>query len=181
MRPKLSRFAAAAALICALTSSAGAQDAPAPQASPLPIPPEHRVSTHHTIALRSGELAYTATAGTLLVRDANEQPIGSFFYVAYTKDRENRTPRPLTFLYNGGPGSSTMWLHMGSLGPKRVLTPDGEVTRPAPYALVDNPETLLDRSDLVFVDAMGTGYSRIAGKGTGKMFYGIDEDGAAFT
>jgi carboxypeptidase C (cathepsin A) len=137
--------------------------------------------TKHTIALHGTELAYTATAGTLLVRDAGDEPIGSFFYVAYTKDGENAGSRPLTFLYNGGPGSSSVWLHMGSLGPKRVPTPDGAITRPAPYELVDNPQTLLDRSDLVFVDAMGTGFSRLAGKGTPKLFYGIDEDGAAFT
>jgi len=182
MRP-FSRLAAAlaAALVITVSGGARAQEAPAPAASALPIRPEHGVSTHHTINVHGSEIAYTATAGTLLVRDANEQPIGSFFYVAYTKDGENRNTRPLTFLYNGGPGSSSMWLHMGSVGPKHVVTPDGEITAPAPYQLVDNPESLLDRSDLVFVDAMGTGYSRIVGKGTGKMFYGIDEDGAAFT
>jgi carboxypeptidase C (cathepsin A) len=182
MRP-ISRLAAAlaATLFITLAGGAGAQESPAPAASALPIRAERSVSTRHTIAVRGTTIAYTATAGTLLVRDANEQPIGSFFYVAYTKDGENHNTRPLTFLYNGGPGSSTMWLHMGSVGPKHVLTPDGEITPPAPYQLVDNPETLLDRSDLVFIDAMGTGYSRIVGKGTGKMFYGIDEDGAAFT
>jgi carboxypeptidase C (cathepsin A) len=182
--PPYSRLAAVIAatfIIITASGGAGAQESPAPAASAAPIRPERSVSTHHTIAVGGGQIAYTATAGTLLVRDANEAPIGSFFYVAYTKDGENHNTRPLTFLYNGGPGSSTMWLHMGSLGPKHVLTPDGEITGPAPYQLVDNPDTLLDRSDLVFIDAMGTGYSRIVGKGTPKMFYGIDEDGAAFT
>jgi len=182
MRPFVRLAAAlAASLVCTLGTGAGAQEPPAPSGSPLPVPAERSVSTHHSITVHGAEIDYTATAGTLLVRDANEAPIGSFFYVAYTKDRENRNTRPLTFLYNGGPGSSSMWLHMGSLGPKHVITPDGEITGPAPYQLVDNPETLLDRSDLVFIDAMGTGYSRLAGKGTGKMFWGIDEDGAAFT
>jgi len=179
----ISRLAAALTAIFVITlgGNVRADDAPSPAPSSVPVRPERSVSTQHTISVHGTEIAYTATAGTLLVRDANEQPIGSFFYVAYTKDRENHDTRPLTFLYNGGPGSSTMWLHMGSVGPKHVVTPDGEITAPAPYQLVDNPETLLDRSDLVFVDAMGTGYSRVVGKGTGKMFYGIDEDGAAFT
>ena len=86
----------------------------------------------------------------------------------------------MSFLFNGGPGSASMWLHMGSVGPKRVVTTNGVYTPPAPYPIVDNQETLLHRTDLVFIDAMGTGFSRIAGRGTERDFYGVDEDAAAF-
>ena len=102
------------------------------------------------------------------------------FFVAYTKDGEDVKTRPLSFLYNGGPGSATMWLHMGAFGPRRVYTIDGTFTPPAPYKLVDNPESLLDKTDLVFIDAMGTGYSHAVCKAENKDFYGIDEDVEAF-
>ena len=101
--------------------------------------------------------------------------------MAYTRsDVTDAGTRPVSFLYNGGPGSATMWLHMGAFGPRRVSTVNGEFTPPAPYSLVDNAETLLDKTDLVFIDAMGTGYSRVAGRAQERDFYGIDEDAAAF-
>jgi carboxypeptidase C (cathepsin A) len=86
----------------------------------------------------------------------------------------------VAFLYNGGPGSASMWLHMGAFGPRRAATVNGEFTPPAPYRLVDNTESLLDKTDLVFIDAMGTGYSRAAGKAQERDFYGVDEDADAF-
>ncbi|MGD0144593.1 MAG: peptidase S10, partial [Rhizomicrobium sp.] len=89
--------------------------------------------------------------------------------------------RPITFLYNGGPGSSTVWLHMGAFGPKRVVTADDSHTPAAPYKVIDNDESLLDASDLVFIDAPGTGFSRIAGKDKEKAFYGVDPDAHAFS
>jgi len=95
------------------------------------------------------------------------------FYVAYFKS-EAKGPRSLTFFYNGGPGSSTVWLHMGAFGPRRVVTADDTHTPAAPYQVVSNEFSLLDASDLVFVDAPGTGFSRIAGKDKEKAFYGID-------
>ncbi|HKT11495.1 MAG TPA: peptidase S10, partial [Terriglobia bacterium] len=104
----------------------------------------------------------------------------SMFYVAYFKSDTKGAPRPLTFLYNGGPGSSTVWLHMGAFGPKRVITADDSHTPAAPYRVVNNDYSLLDVSDLVFVDAPGTGFSRIAGKDKEKAFYGVDEDAWAF-
>src|SRR5205814_883151 len=89
--------------------------------------------------------------------------------------------RPVTFIYNGGPGSSTMWLHMGAFGPKKVVTADnGGHTPAAPYGIVNNDNSILDVSDLVFIDAPGAGFSRIAGKDKEKAFYGVDEDGHAF-
>ena len=102
------------------------------------------------------------------------------FYVAYNRQNVEPEKRPITFLYNGGPGSSTVWLHMGAFGPRRVVTSDNAHTPAAPYQLVNNDFSLLDASDLVFVDAPGTGFSRIAGKDKKKEFYGVDQDAHAF-
>ncbi len=118
--------------------------------------------------------------------DKNPRPEASMFYAAYFKSADktgadkNAAPRPITFLFNGGPGSSTVWLHMGAFGPKRVVTADDSHTPAAPYEVVNNDFSLLDASDLVFVDAPGTGFSRIAGKDREKAFYGIDQDAQAF-
>jgi len=104
----------------------------------------------------------------------------SMFYVAYFKSGDQHAPRPVTFFYNGGPGSSTVWLHMGAFGPKRVITLDDSHTPSAPYSIVNNEYSLLDTTDLVFVDAPGTGFSRVAGKDREKAFYGVDADADAF-
>jgi carboxypeptidase C (cathepsin A) len=100
--------------------------------------------------------------------------------VAYFKKDAAAEQRPVTFFYNGGPGSATMWLHMGSFGPKRVVTPDAEHQEGAPYQIVNNDSSLLDVSDLVFIDAPGTGFSRIFGKDKEKAFWGVDPDAHAF-
>jgi carboxypeptidase C (cathepsin A) len=144
-------------------------------------------------------ISYTATAGTLVVHqkewndaaqsggdknpDAKADSTSAeaaMFFVYYAKKGAAAGSRPITFLFNGGPGSSTVWLHMGAFGPKRVVTADDTHTPAAPYKVVDNAYTLLDASDLVFVDAPGTGFSRIAGKDKEKEFYGVDVDAAAF-
>ncbi|MCW8809189.1 MAG: peptidase S10 [Rhodanobacter sp.] len=137
--------------------------------------------SHHSITLNGHALKYTATAGTLIIRDDKNQPQASVFYVAYTLDGAKAGHRPLTFLYNGGPGSSSMWLHMGSFGPVRINTASPAATAPPPYHLVPNKDSLLDKTDLVFIDAVGTGYSRPLGKATGKDFWGVDQDVSAFT
>ena len=116
--------------------------------------------------------------------DADDKPNpkaeASIFYVAYFKKGVPSEGRPITFLFNGGPGSSTVWLHMGAFGPRRVVTKDDSHTPAAPYQLVDNAYSLMDASDLVFIDAPGTGFSRIAGKDKEKAFYGVDQDAYAF-
>lgn len=146
-----------------------------------PIPPEKTSVTHHDLVLNGRTLHYTATAGTLLIRDGeDEHPYGSIFYVAYTVDGADPNSRPVTFLYNGGPGSATIWLHMGSVGPMRVVTDSPKATGPAPYQLVPNQYSLLDKSDLVFIDAPMTGFSRAVGKATPKDFTGVDQDLKAF-
>lgn len=138
---------------------------------------ETKSVTSHTVTVAGKALTYKATAGTLTLRDAEGKPIASMFYVAYTVDGPKR---PLTFFYNGGPGSSSIWLHMGSLGPMRIKTPSPAPAGAAPYDFAPNPETLLDTSDLVYLDAIGTGLSRPLGKAEGKLFYGADADADTF-
>jgi carboxypeptidase C (cathepsin A) len=144
------------------------------------IPPESTVVTKHSVRIGNRSISYKATAGTLLIRDDKDQPTVSFFYVAYTADDGKPGKRPVTFIYNGGPGSSSMWLHMGSIGPVRVANNGDQSIAPPPYRMVDNNESLLDKSDLVFIDAPGTGYSQLVGKTEGKNVYGVDQDADAF-
>jgi len=137
--------------------------------------------TEHTIKIGGQTIPYKATASTTLLKNDKGDPTGLLYSVAYTRsDVKDLTQRPVSFLYNGGPGSATMWLHMGAFGPRRAWTVDGQFTPPAPYKLVDNSESLLDKTDLVFIDAMGTGYSRAVCKAQEKDFFGIDEDAEAF-
>jgi carboxypeptidase C (cathepsin A) len=159
--------------------------AAAPKASPSPSPyavgpaaPD--AVTHSTIALGGRVYPYTARAGTIMLENQKGQPACRMFYTAFTLDGADPSKRPVTFLYNGGPGSSTIWLRMGSFGPVRVVVGDGQPTPNAPYELVPNQYSLLDATDLVFVDAPGTGFSRIVGAGRPKDFYGVDPDVAAF-
>lgn len=150
-------------------------------AAEKPIPRETETVTHHSVTINGHSIDYTATAGTLLIRDDKGEPSASVFYVAYTRDGiKDRSKRPVTFLYNGGPGSSTIWLHMGAFGPMRVVTSNAKPTPPPPYDLVNNQYSLLDKTDLVFIDAVGTGFSEPVGKHEGKDFWGVDQDVAAF-
>jgi carboxypeptidase C (cathepsin A) len=144
-------------------------------------PKEESSVTDHSIRIGNETIPYKATAGTILLKDDKGEPTGLMFYVAYTRsDVKDMSTRPVAFFYNGGPGSSTIWLHMGAYGPKRVVTTDAGPTPPAPYELVDNQDTLLDKTDEVFIDAMGTGFSHAVGKAQDKDFWGVDEDVHAF-
>jgi carboxypeptidase C (cathepsin A) len=151
-------------------------------------------TTAGTVTVEGKTIHYHAVAGMLIVHPPgwNDSPTppphakggptrASMFYVAYFKDGPHDSRRPITFLYNGGPGSSSVWLHMGAFGPRRVVTADHTHTSPAPYRLVDNEYSLLDASDLVFVDAPGTGYGRLEGQGASKAFYGADPDVHAYS
>ena len=179
MRRIASALVFAAAVAACVPAVARAQAAtPAPSARPIPKTPD--AVTHHRIMLGGKSIAYTARAGTLLLRDAEDRPTASVFYVAYAADGATHRKRPVTFFWNGGPGSSTIWLHMGSFGPVRVQVPsDGSQPPPNP-PLADNPASLLDTSDLVFVDAVGTGWSTVVGRAKTADFYGVDEDAKAF-
>jgi len=149
-----------------------------------PIPPETASVTQHDGVFGGRTVHYTATAGNLLIHvgsgEESEKPDGSIFYVAYTEDGADPKTRPVTFLYNGGPGAASIWMHMGSFGPVRVVTDSPSPTAGPPYQLVANPESLLDQTDLVFIDAPLTGFSRAVGKGTLKDFTGTDPDIHAF-
>ena len=114
--------------------------------------------------------------------DGSKTPItqSTMFYVAYLRRDAEASARPITFLFNGGPGSATVWLHMGAFGPRRVDTANAMHSAPAPYRLVNNDQSLLDVSDLVFIDAPATGFSRVSGPDKDKSFYGVDEDAHAF-
>jgi carboxypeptidase C (cathepsin A) len=164
--------------------------------------------TENTVTVGGQKIAYRAVAGTITVgySDAFDAMLGldgkllpdsgmnppdptkpdqapataRMFYTAYFKKDAALETRPVMFLYNGGPGSSTMWLHMGSFGPRRVVTPDTEHQAAAPYTMAENPYSLLDVADVVFIDAPGTGFSRIMGKDKEKAFWGVDQDAHAF-
>ncbi len=135
--------------------------------------------THHRITICDQELEYTATAGTLVMHaeDAANKPTANIFFIAYTKDGiKNLGKRPISFCFNGGPGSSSIWLHLGMLGPRRVPIHDDAQPLAPPYKLVPNSESLLDQTDLVFIDPVSTGYSRPAAGEDKKQFHGFDED-----
>lgn len=137
--------------------------------------------TRHQLVQGTTTLDYTATAGHLIASNlVGGAPEASFFYVAYTLDGHDPATRPETFFYNGGPGSATVWLHLGSFGPKRLVTGDPATTAPTPFPLVDNVETLLDVSDLVFVDAVGSGLSEAIAPNRNQTFWGVDTDAAVF-
>jgi carboxypeptidase C (cathepsin A) len=139
------------------------------------------IVTHHQVTVDSKLLKYTATAGRLPIKRGDGKIEAEMFFVAYTLDGQNASKRPLTFAFNGGPGSATIWLHMGALGPKHVvLQPDGFLP-PPPYHIADNPSTLLDKSDVVFVDAISTGFSRAANAELSKKFLGVKGDIEAFS
>jgi carboxypeptidase C (cathepsin A) len=159
----------------------GTGEAPAArEEQSVPIPPETNSVTKHDWSEGGRTVHYAATAGNLLIRDEQDKANGSIFYVAYTEDGVDAKSRPVTFFYNGGPGAATIWLHMGSLGPVRVITQSPEATGPAPFEWVQNPQSLIDKSDLVFIDAPLCGFSRAVGKGTAKDFAGTDQDIHAF-
>jgi carboxypeptidase C (cathepsin A) len=145
-----------------------------------PVPPESTVVTHHVWKAAGTPVSYTATAGNLVIHDDDDKPYGSVFYVAYTEDGANESTRPVTFLYNGGPGAATIWLHMGSVGPVRVVTASPDATGGPPYKLVPNEDSLLGKTDLIFIDAVGTGFSKPVGKATEKDFAGTDQDVKSF-
>jgi carboxypeptidase C (cathepsin A) len=148
-----------------------------PAAAEAAPPKEESSVTEHVIHLGAQSVPYKATASTLLLKNDKDEPTALIYSTAYTRsDTKDAAHRPVAFVYNGGPGSSSVWLHMGAFGPRRVRTRDAAATPPAPYRVEDNSGCLLDVTDLVFVDPVGTGFSHPVGKAEGKDFWGIDED-----
>ena len=153
------------------------QAAPAAAEKKTPPPEEKSSRTTRTVRIGGVDIKYTATAGTLLLKKEDGTPRASIFYIAYTRDDGgDPTRRPVTFTFNGGPGSSSVWLHLGAFGPRRVSMGDvGSLAAP-PYRMVDNENSILDVTDLVFIDPVTTGYSRAVPSDAAKQFHGIQED-----
>ena len=138
---------------------------------------ENAANTHHTVTVGGSKIAYTATVGHLVTVDpSSSKPDAKMFYVAFTKDGEKEENRPLTFFYNGGPGSSSVFVLLGSFAPRRIKTAMPDFTPPAPYAMEDNPDSLIDRSDLIFINPVGTGYSAAIAPNKNRDFWGVDQD-----
>ncbi len=198
--------AVALAALCSagLPAARAADDAATPQVDKGNPKQPHftaqQKNSDGSVTVRGQKIDYQAVAGTLVVHpkdwddadpanggdtakpDAkNPTAEASMFYAAYFRKGARPENRPITFVYNGGPGSSTVWLHMGAFGPRRVVTADDTHTDAAPYRLIDNEDSLLDATDLVFIDAPGTGFGRIEGRDKEKAFYGTDPDAEAFT
>ncbi len=179
----LSLLLALALSITALAMTARAQDKDAKSAdkpadaSPAAPPKEESSVTEHSIKIGGQTIPYKATAATILLKNEKDEPTALVYYTAYTRsDLKDLSQRPVAFVYNGGPGSSSVWLHMGSFSPRRVITVNAEATPPAPYKLSENPHCLLDKTDLVFLDPVGTGFSHAVGKAQDKDFWGVDQD-----
>ncbi|MGH8202225.1 MAG: S10 family peptidase [Steroidobacteraceae bacterium] len=200
MLPFVAALSLATAALAAAPKAAPAKSAPESGAqAPAGVFAGQSARSTGAVTVEGHKIAYDSVAGTIVVHPkgwddaakpqgakdaigtAAGPPVAAMFYVAYFKQGEDSRTRPVTFLYNGGPGSSTVWLHMGAFGPVRVVTSNDSHTPPAPYGAVNNAYSLLDASDLVFIDAPGTGFSRIEGKNKEKAFYGVDQDGYAFS
>jgi carboxypeptidase C (cathepsin A) len=168
----------AAAAPQAFAADTPAKDAAKPEsAKPEEKIPEAKVSvTKHQVRIGATTLAYTATAGTMLMKNEKDEPIALFGFTSYVKDGADIRTRPIMFAYNGGPGSASAWLHMGILGPKRTQLTDVEHNTRGPFRTVDNEFSALDQADLVMIDPIGTGFSRPVGKAEGKDFWGVDQD-----
>lgn len=146
----------------------------------LPGAVEAAAVSTQTLTVNGQTLSYTATAGHLIARDAAGAAQASVFYVAYTLPGQDAATRPVTFFYNGGPGSASVWLQLGSFGPRRIASNAPDTTAARPLPLVDNAEHLLGQSDLVFVNAVGSGYSQAIAPFTNRSFWGVDADAALF-
>lgn len=173
--------------ICLFVSFSIAQrpvQSPSPSSSPArqtetpkPIAEEPTVSTKHEIKIGSRALKYTVTTGRMPIKNRDGEIEAQMFYMAYTLDDvPDSAKRPMMFSFNGGPGSSSVWLHLGALGPRRVKMMDDGAMPPAPYQLVDNENTWLEFTDLCFIDPIGTGYSRAAKQELAAKFFGLQGD-----
>jgi carboxypeptidase C (cathepsin A) len=169
----------ASALVVSLALAVQAQKPPEPDKDKKPsdAPKDNIATTQHSVRIGAETIAYTARAGTMVMKDEDGTPRASIFFVSYTKDGADPATRPITYTFNGGPGSSAVWLHMGAFGPKRVNYRDDEGHAAAPpYRLVDNDNSILDVTDLVFIDPVTTGFSRAIPFKDAEKFHGVDAD-----
>ncbi|HPM36570.1 MAG TPA: hypothetical protein PK186_03320 [candidate division Zixibacteria bacterium] len=144
-------------------------------------PKAEKSVTTHKLTIGGESIPFTATAGTLIIRNDKDLPYASMGYIAYVRSNvTDISHRPITFAYNGGPGSCSVWLHMGALGGKRIVTGDTSFIPPAPYKLVDNEFSILDKTDIIMIDAIGTGFSHAVGEAKDKDFWSVDPDIESF-
>ena len=135
------------------------------------------VKTDHKMTIQGQKISYQAISGETILKDDKGEPLASIFSITYLRDDvKDSRQRPVTFVFNGGPGSASLWLHMGLFGPKRVVVPDAKDDGAAPYHIESNDYSMLDESDLVFIDPVGTGFSRALGDKKGADFWGVKED-----
>ena len=171
-----------AALIAAVPGALSGQRSEAPPPAAVAEPTPSLWESNHSIVVGGETVQYKAVVGSFILRDDAEKATAEFFYTAYFRtNARSSSERPIIFAYNGGPGSASFWLHMGIMGPRRVVTPNVGQQAPPPYPLADNEHTSLDKADIVMVDPVGTGFSRPVGEAEGKDFWGLDEDAASIT
>lgn len=150
------------------------EDSSAPEKNA--VPEAWSSTTQHELKIGGKAVSYTATAGTLLMKNEEGEAIALIGYTAYIADGKNPKSRPLMFAYNGGPGSSSIWLHMGILGPQRAVATDADFSPNGPFSHVANEYSIIDEVDLVMIDPVGTGFSKPVGEGKGEDFWGVDQD-----
>ena len=146
-------------------------------AESTPPPKEESSVAEHSIKIGGQTIPYKAIAGTILLKNEKDEPQALIYSTTYARtDAKDLSQRPISFIYNGGPGSASVWLHMGAFGPRRVVTASADATPPPPYKVTDNAYSLLDKTDMVFIDPVGTGFSHAVGKAQDKDFWGVDQD-----
>jgi carboxypeptidase C (cathepsin A) len=143
---------------------------------PQDVPEAKTYVTEHEARVGGKKVEYTVTAGTMLMRNDDDEPQALIGYTAYVAKGKNRTERPIMFAYNGGPGSASIWLHMGILGPQRAVVTDAGFSNNGPYRRVNNEYSIIDETDLVMIDPVGTGFAKAVGEAKGKDFWGVDQD-----
>jgi carboxypeptidase C (cathepsin A) len=180
MMNRLAAALCAVVLAAAFTQAAVAAEAGAKKEAAAKTEdkiPEARVFvTEHKGRVGNTTISYTATAGTMLMKNDKDEPIALFGFTAYVRSDGDKRTRPIVFAYNGGPGSASAWLHMGILGPKRTELKDLDFNTRGPFRTVENEFSILDTADLVMIDPVGTGFSQVIGKADGKEFWGVDQD-----
>lgn len=175
-QPTLALLFFASALCLSTSGYAAHQEAVADAESPAAMPALLHAESEGSVTIDGKRVDYTAIAGTLEMKDDDGKPIAHFGYTSYVKKGADPKTRPIMFAYNGGPGSASMWLHMGILGPQRTVIDDTQFTTTGPFKRVNNEFSVLDRADLVLIDPVGTGFSQAVGEAKGEDFWGVDND-----
>ena len=163
-------------LVLFLAAAASSQDTPAEQPAAAEAPQSRTWVTEHAARIGGKNMEYTVTAGTMLMKDGEDKPVALMGYTAYVAKGGTKANRPIMFAYNGGPGSASLWLHMGVLGPQRAVVEDVGAGVKGPFRRAPNPHSIIDETDLVMIDPVGTGFAKPVGEGKGEDFWGVDQD-----